>query len=90
MANESVINKATKADVEGKKRIRFHVQSTRIKEVTYKPPKQELLVVFNKGDSYNYSEVTIEEFVNFANADSKGKWFEKNIKGKKPFERKGD
>jgi len=57
--------------------------SSLIKSTDYTPDTQQLLVTFNNGQQYLYTEVTEEEYQNFCKAESKGSFFSKNFRTKK-------
>jgi hypothetical protein len=54
----------------------------------YEPETQELDVEFRSGDVWRYDGVSMETFVGFLRAASKGKYFLESIKGKHAEERR--
>ena len=60
--------------------------SSTIKCSEYNFLTKELLVEFNNGKLYNYTDVENEEYINFSTSDSVGKSFSTIIKTK-PFQK---
>lgn len=58
------------------------VKSSNLKAVAYDPAKQEMAVDFGGPGIYVYSGVTPEHHAKFVGADSLGKHFHSNIRGK--------
>ena len=56
------------------------VESSAISEVAYHPLSRILEVKFKSGRTYVYMGVPPETYENFQNADSKGRFFNENIK----------
>lgn len=54
------------------------VKSSQIKAIGH--VQETLYVKFNKGQIYSYTPVTREQFEEFKNAKSAGKYFHKNLK----------
>lgn len=63
------------------------VKSTQIESVGYDVAKKKLRVKFQRGAMYEYSDVPAETYTQFTAAESAGKFFGAQIKGKFPFER---
>ncbi len=58
------------------------VQSSLFKSVGYDKTKELLQVEFKNGDVYNYSDITEEMYKALTSAESIGKYYLANIKGK--------
>lgn len=56
------------------------VTSSTVSQVAFNGRTRELLIIFNSGRTYAYSEVTEETFKEFLNADSKGTFFNRVIR----------
>lgn len=61
---------------------RKELKSGVIKSVGYNEEEQVLELEFNNGAVWQYFEFTIDDWNNFNAAESKGKYFLENIKGK--------
>lgn len=62
----------------------YSVYSGNIKEIGWEEKEQGvLIVVFNSGDTYEYSPVPKSLFNEFWKAESKGSWFHKKIRSNK-------
>ncbi len=61
--------------------------SSLIKRTEYTPDYQTLLVEFNNGQSYTYSEISSKEYEEFCSAESQGKYFGSNFRTKKPYKK---
>lgn len=61
--------------------------SSMIASTTYTPTSFTLLVEFNNDTYYEYSGITEEEYTDFKNADSQGKYFLANIRNIKDYVR---
>jgi len=59
---------------------RTSVSSKNISAIGYDPDTQILEIEFLNGSVYEYSSVPPSEYVGLMNADSKGKYFNANIK----------
>jgi hypothetical protein len=66
---------------------RIPVTSTDIRAVGYDTDSQTLEVEFNSGSVYQYAGVPLSEYEGLMNADSKGKYFNANIKKRYSFVR---
>ncbi len=62
-------------------------RSSNIKAVGYDDDKKALLIEFKTGGRYVYENVPIELYEAFGRADSAGKFFFTNIRGKYKFSR---
>ena len=62
-------------------------RSSMISEVYYDTEKKLLTLIFGKGGQYNYEEVPEEVYKALLNAESIGKYFLANIKGKHTTEK---
>jgi hypothetical protein len=60
---------------------RYHrVQSSMITSVRYDHDARELDITFTSGKTYRYLNVPLETYVDFLDAESKGEFFNDNIK----------
>jgi hypothetical protein len=64
---------------------RTPVSSSNIGAIGYEAETQILEIEFINGRVYQYSGVSIDEYEAMMNADSKGKYFNANIKNRYPF-----
>ena len=55
------------------------VDSSMIQAISYNLEEKELMVIFNNGKIYYYTEVPQEEYNNLLKADSKGSYMRGNI-----------
>lgn len=58
------------------------IRSSMIAQIGYDEASLTLVIKFTNGDMYEYFNVPKETFDALANADSEGKYFIANIKGK--------
>ena len=65
------------------------IQSSNLTECGYDPVEQTLEVCFTTGATYRYKGVAQEDYDALMGAESKGKHFAREIKGKFEFERVG-
>ena len=63
------------------------VDSTAISEIDYDAERAKLLVRFTSGERYVYVGVPGEVHRSFVDADSKGRFFQSQIRGRYPFNR---
>jgi hypothetical protein len=61
---------------------RVKVESSNIAEVGYDEDSKTLVVLFNNGRLYSYDEVPKKVYDDFLVAQSKGKYFIANVRGK--------
>jgi hypothetical protein len=61
------------------------VVSSQIKSLEYDTETNTLIVTFNQGKKYEYSDVSAEEFRKLIEADSIGKHFNMFFKGVYPY-----
>jgi len=61
---------------------RVSVVSTNIRSVGYDPESSMLEVEFNSGSIYQYLDVPESEYEGLMNAASKGRYLNRNIKGR--------
>lgn len=61
---------------------RQELNSSMIKYAEYNPDLQELTITFNNDEDYLFSEVEESVVRDFFSAESHGKYFNQNIKGK--------
>lgn len=64
---------------------RTPVSSTDIRAIGYDVDTQTLEIEFTKGSVYQYAGVPVGEYEAMMNADSKGKYFNANIRGRYSF-----
>ena len=60
------------------------VKSSNLTHVGYDAATREMAVTFGSGKTYHYADVPEDVMAQFMEADSKGKFFARNIKGKFP------
>jgi len=65
----------------------MHVDSSAISEIDYDAERAKLLVRFTSGERYVYVGVPAEVCRSFAEADSKGRFFQLQIRDRYPFNR---
>ena len=65
----------------------MEVESAAIKEIDYDPDRAKLLVQFASGERYVYVGVPGEVHRSFVGADSKGRFFQAEIRDKYPYNR---
>lgn len=58
------------------------VRSSMIRAVGYTTPKQQMHVRFNTGNVYGFSDVPVDVYSGLLKADSKGTYFNENIRDK--------
>jgi lysyl-tRNA synthetase class 2 len=63
------------------------VESTAIREIDYDAERAKLLVRFVSGERYVYVGVPAEVCRSFVEADSKGRFFQLQIRDRYPFNR---
>ena len=65
----------------------MHVDSTAISDIDYDAERGKLIVRFASGDLYVYVGVPGEVCRSFVEADSKGRFFQAQIRDRYPFNR---
>jgi KTSC domain len=65
-----------------------NVQSSCIASMSY-DGKEQMTLTFQSGGTYKYHGVGPDEYEAFCRAESKGKYFHRNIRGRYPFVRVG-
>ena len=65
----------------------MHVDSTAISEIDYDPERAKSLARFISGERYVYVGVPGEVHRSFVEADSKGRFFQSQIRDRYPFNR---
>ncbi|MDP9115260.1 MAG: KTSC domain-containing protein [Acidobacteriota bacterium] len=63
------------------------LDSKMLASVAYDPNKQILYLRFRTGEVYRYFEFSAEDYQNFLNAESRGKYFLANIRDQFRYER---
>jgi len=61
------------------------VESTAIREIDYDPDRAKLMVHFDSGERYVYVGVPGEVHRSFVDADSKGRFFQAEIRDRYPY-----
>lgn len=83
-AGSSAVRKTVNKEQEKTRPVlKLDIVSTNLSRAAYNVETERLLVVFKNGSKYLYDDVTLEEFGEFAKADSQGKWFMRNIRDAK-------
>jgi len=67
-----------------------HVESSLIEKVSYDPKNEDLWVEFKNGERYHYFEVPYPVYRHLIDAESVGKFFHKEIRGKDYHWEKGE
>jgi len=67
--------------------MKIKMKSSNIVSVDYNEKEQTLIIEFTGGGKYIYSKLSKDIYNNFIKAESKGKFFFKNIKGKFEFKK---
>lgn len=65
----------------------MHVESTAVDAIDYDPAQKALTVTFVSGERYRYRDVPAEVYGAFVDAESKGRFFQAQIRDRYPFER---
>ncbi|UAL10844.1 KTSC domain-containing protein [Caulobacter segnis] len=65
----------------------MHVESTAIREIDYTPEHGKLFVTFHDGDEYVYVGVPERVGMAFFRAPSKGRFFQRMIRDRYPYNR---
>jgi hypothetical protein len=65
----------------------MHVESTAIQDIDYDAARAKLLVRFQSGERYVYVGVPGEVHRSFLEADSKGRFFQAEIRDNYPYNR---
>ncbi|HEX3367283.1 KTSC domain-containing protein [Phenylobacterium sp.] len=65
----------------------MHVESAAIREIDYDAGRSKLLIRFVSGERYVYVGVPAEVCRSFVEADSKGSFFQSQIRDRYPFNR---
>jgi lysyl-tRNA synthetase class 2 len=65
----------------------MHVDSTAITDIDYDAARDKLTVRFTSGERYIYVGVPDEVHRSFVEADSKGRFFQMEIRDRYPFNR---
>ena len=65
----------------------MQVLSEAIRDISYDPQRAKLFVTFNDGDQYVYVGVPGEVHRSFVDADSKGRFFQAEIRDRYPYNR---
>lgn len=61
-----------------------NINSSMLGNIMYNTDTSRLTVVFKNNQEYFYDNVPVEVWIQFNEAESKGKFYAKNIKGKYP------
>jgi len=65
----------------------MEVDSTAIREIDYDAERTKLLIRFESGERYVYVGVPGEVHRSFVDAESKGRFFQREIRDRYPFNR---
>jgi len=65
----------------------MHVDSEAISDIRYDEERAKLFIRFNDGDEYVYVGVPGEVHRSFVEADSKGRFFQAEIRDRYPYNR---
>ncbi len=65
----------------------MHIESAAIADIDYDPDRAKLLVRFVSGEHYVYVGVPGEVHRSFVEADSKGRFFQSQIRDRYPYNR---
>jgi hypothetical protein len=63
------------------------VDSTALKAVDYRPMRHQLVLRFVSGETYAYDQASEDLYRRFLAAESKGRFFQLEVRGKLPFHR---
>jgi hypothetical protein len=63
------------------------VDSTALKAIDYRPAQHQLVLRFVSGETYAYDQVSEDLYRRFLAAESKGRFFQSEVRGKLPFHR---
>jgi hypothetical protein len=61
------------------------VNSSALKAIDYRPVEHQLVLQFSSGEVYQYDQATEELYREFLAAESKGRFFQSEIRGRLPF-----
>jgi lysyl-tRNA synthetase class 2 len=63
------------------------VESSALKAIDYRPLEHQLVLRFASGELYAYDQASEELYRRFLAAESKGRFFQAEIRGRLPFRR---
>jgi hypothetical protein len=63
------------------------LESRAIAVVDYDPEQETLTVQFNQRGTYTYNGISLDTYVDFATAESQGRYFNLYIRDKYPYEK---
>ena len=63
------------------------VDSTALKAIDYRPMQHQLVLRFTSGEAYAYDQASEDLYKRFLAAESKGRFFQSEVRGKLPFHR---
>jgi len=63
------------------------VDSTALKAIDYRPMQHQLVLRFTSGKAYAYDQASEELYQRFLAAESKGRFFQAEVRGRLPFHR---
>ena len=63
----------------------MEIESSAIRAIDYQPPRRRLEVTFVSGERYAYDKVPGEVHRAFVAAESKGRFFQAEIRGRYPY-----
>jgi lysyl-tRNA synthetase class 2 len=61
------------------------VDSSALKAIDYRPLQHQLVLRFSSGERYAYDQASEELYRRFLAAESKGRFFQAQIRGRLPF-----
>jgi hypothetical protein len=65
------------------------VRSTAVQTIDYLPKARRLLVRFTSGERYAYDRASEDLYRRFLAAESKGRFFQDEVRGRLPYRRLG-
>ncbi len=61
------------------------VHSTALKAIDYRPIEHQLVLKFSSGELYAYDQASPDLYQRFLAAESKGRFFQAEVRGRLPF-----
>jgi len=61
------------------------VDSTALKAIDYRPMQHQVVLRFVSGEAYAYDQASEDLYRRFLAAESKGRFFQSEVRGKLPF-----
>jgi len=69
--------------------MKFQVESSVFTDLRYSPPEMKLTIKFKTGNIYEYFDVSEDILQNLLKSESKGQYFNRNIRNNYKFIRRG-